>query len=104
MKCRPCEDYEEPMEKKEILDCLKQIKGWTYLESENAITKDFKFKGFLDAIDFTNKVAKIAEQENHHPYIHVKYNKVAIFLKTFAIHGLSENDFILAAKIDEIKV
>ena len=60
------------------------------------------FKNFVEAMAFINKVADIAEEERHHPDIHISYNKVQLTLTTHAIHGLSENDFILAAKIDSL--
>jgi 4a-hydroxytetrahydrobiopterin dehydratase len=62
--------------------------------------KEFKFVDFIGAINFVNLVADIAEEEGHHPDIHIFYNKVRLELSTHAIGGLSENDFILAAKID----
>lgn len=68
------------------------------------IYKEFKFKDFIGAINFVNLVADIAEMEGHHPDIHINYNKVLLELWTHAIGGLSENDFILAAKIDAHKV
>jgi len=64
--------------------------------------KEFKFKDFKEAMDFVNKVAKIAEEENHHPNILINYSKVYIDIWTHSIDGLHENDFILAAKIDTI--
>jgi 4a-hydroxytetrahydrobiopterin dehydratase len=64
----------------------------------------FAFKDFKDSIDFVNKVAEIANEQDHHPDIHIYYNKVRIELTTHKIKGLSENDFILAAKINSINV
>ena len=64
--------------------------------------KKFKFKNFLEAMKFVNKVAEIAENEGHHPDFCVHYNKVEIEIWTHAINGLSENDFIVAAKIDKV--
>lgn len=68
----------------------------------NKISKEFKFKDFIGAINFVDNVAGIAEEEGHHPDIYIFYNKVLIELSTHSIGGLSENDFILAAKIDNI--
>lgn len=69
---------------------------------EDKIEREFKFKDFKEAMVFVNKVAEIAEGEGHHPDMEIKYNKVEIELSTHAIHGLSENDFIVAAKIDKL--
>lgn len=74
--------------------------GWEM--EEDAIKRKFKFKDFKAAMTFVNRVAEIAESENHHPDIKISYNKVKIKLSTHAIKGLSENDFIVAAKIDKL--
>lgn len=75
------------------------IKGW--VQNKNlSITKEFKFKDFKEAIAFVNKIAEIAESEGHHPDICVFYNKVKLTLFTHSAKGLTEKDFILAAKID----
>lgn len=90
------------LNEEEIKDYLSQLKeGWEFLES-NKITKEFKFEEFVKAMEFVNKVASIAEEEGHHPDIAIHYNKVDITLWTHFINGLSENDFIMAAKIDHI--
>jgi 4a-hydroxytetrahydrobiopterin dehydratase len=101
-RCLPCEGYEKPLEIGEILSYLKQIKGWDLVENKK-IKKNFQFRNFKEAINFVNKVAKVAEKEKHHPDIYIFYKKVTIELSTHAISGLSENDFIMAAKIDKIK-
>jgi 4a-hydroxytetrahydrobiopterin dehydratase len=99
-KCVPCEGGVPPLGKEKIKEYLSQLKSrWEVLEDKK-IRKEFKFSGFPEAISFVNKVAKIAEQENHHPDIHIFYRKVVIELWTHAVGGLSENDFILAAKIE----
>ena len=100
-KCRACEGWEKPFTKKEAQECLKQVKNW-FLK-DNEIEKEFKFKDFKEALGFINKVGDIAEEEGHHPDINLhSYKKVKIILSTHAIKGLSENDFILAAKIDKL--
>lgn len=85
----------------EIKDYLSQLKNWEFLET-NKITKEFKFNDFVKAIEFVNKIAVIAEEEGHHPDIAIYYNKVEITLWTHFVNGLSENDFIMAAKIEQI--
>ena len=77
------------------------LERWEFLET-NKIAKDFKFEDFVKAMNFVNKVADIAEKEGHHPDITIHYNKVEITLWSHFINGLSINDFILAAKIDNI--
>ena len=84
----------------EIQNQLLKLNDWS-LEA-NSISKNFSFASFSKAMEFVNKVANIAEQEGHHPDISIHWNIVEIELWTHAIKGLSENDFILAAKIDEI--
>lgn len=98
-KCIPCEGGTPPMEKEKIEEYLQEVAGWELKESK-LILKTFSFKSFKEAIDFVNQVATIAEQEQHHPDIHIHYRKVTLELTTHAIHGLSENDFIMASKID----
>ncbi|OGK16685.1 hypothetical protein A2774_00085 [Candidatus Roizmanbacteria bacterium RIFCSPHIGHO2_01_FULL_39_12c] len=101
-KCIPCEGYESPMIEVEIKDYLKEMKNdWTVIENKK-IAYIFKFKTFKEAIEFVNQVAKLAESEDHHPNIHILYDKVKIVLSTHSVGGLSENDFILAAKIENL--
>lgn len=100
-KCKPCEGDAKPLTSNQFLPHLKQIAGWKVAQDKQ-IEKDFKFKDFKEALDFVNKVGGIAESEGHHPDIFLHgWNKVKITLSTHAIKGLSLNDFILAAKIDE---
>lgn len=89
-----------PMEREEAQDYVDESHGWTLDKDAKKISKEYKFKDFIGAINFVERVADLAEMEGHHPDIHVYYNKVVLELSTHAIGGLSENDFILAAKID----
>ena len=100
-KCKPCEGGVPPLTEEQTNNLLKQIPSWTIKDGH--VFKQFKFKDFKEAMAFVNKVAGIAEQENHHPDITISYSQVSIGLWTHAINGLSENDFILPAKIDDIK-
>ncbi len=112
-KCVPCEGGAKPLDPLEIGKYMSQVSGWGLSESEKPnlqkfgmdakISKEFKFKDFIGAINFVNNISEIAESEGHHPDIHIHYNKVLLELDTHAIGGLSENDFILAAKIDAHK-
>jgi 4a-hydroxytetrahydrobiopterin dehydratase len=100
--CVPCEGGVDPLNPDRVPNYLKLVPGWTTADGKK-ITREFKFKDFKEAIAFVNKVADIAESESHHPDIHLFYNLVRLELSTHAIHGLHENDFVLAAKINEIK-
>ena len=99
-KCVPCEGGADLFSRAEAEEYLAETPGWEIVENGKKIKKEFKFKNFNEAIDFVDKVARIAESEGHHPDIHVFFNKVVVELWTHAISGLSENDFIVAAKIN----
>ena len=103
-KCVLCEGGVPPMDKWLAMGYLKEIPGWEILEEERKIKREFKFKDFRSAMAFANKVADLAEAEQHHPNFYIFYNRVTLELWTHAIGGLSENDFILAAKINNIGV
>ena len=101
-RCKPCKGETLPMSNEEANTLLNEITGWSLLDGH--LYKEFKFKDFMEAVGFVNKLAEIAEKEDHHPNITIQYNKVTIDLWTHAINGLSENDFILAAKMDHIRL
>lgn len=99
-KCVPCEAGTPPLEEGKINELLKETPTWQLKDGH--LHQKFKFKNFVEAIKFINSVAEIAEQEQHHPDFCVHYNRVEVEIWTHAIKGLSENDFIVAAKIDNI--
>jgi 4a-hydroxytetrahydrobiopterin dehydratase len=100
-KCVPCEDKSiKPLGREDAQDYLDEISGWTLDPKGIMIFKEYKFKDFIGAINFVERVADVAEMEEHHPDIHIYYNKVVLELSTHNIGGLSENDFIVAAKVD----
>jgi len=99
-RCVPCEAGTPPLKETEVNELLKEITNW--MLKNGHLYKKFKFKNFVEAMNFLNKVAELAEEENHHPDFSVHYNKVEFEIWTHAINGLSENDFILAAKINEL--
>ncbi len=100
--CIPCEGGTPPLEEKTVVELLTQVQGWS-ADRNKQITKDFKFKNFVEALQFVNQVGKIAESEGHHPDISLhNWRYVKITLATHAIGGLSENDFILASKVDKL--
>ena len=96
-KCVPCEGGMPPLEKLKVGELLKEVPTWELKDGH--LYKKFKFKNFAEAMKFINATAELAEQEGHHPDFSVHYNKVEIELWTHAVNGLSENDFIMAAKI-----
>ncbi len=101
-KCVACEGGVTPFDKEEALVLLRQIPGWEVSEDGKTISKKYIFKDFKEALGFVNKVGLLAESEGHHPDIHMTdYKNVCIDLSTHAINGLSNNDFIMAAKIDK---
>lgn len=101
--CVPCQGGVPPLESDEVEEMLTEVQGWDLLGgSPPKIQKKFKFKDFTEALDFVNEVGELAEEEGHHPDIEISYNEVTLQLYTHAIDGLHENDFIVAAKIDEL--
>ena len=104
-KCAPCEGGVVPFNISEIHKYQKKVDGWDVIKGEKSIyflEKKFIFKNFLESQKFVNEVGKISEEENHQPDIYFGWGYAKIHITTHAIEGLSENDFILAAKIDEI--
>ena len=106
-KCKPCEGGVLPFDINEIHKYQKKVDGWDIVQNKDKIytlEKKFIFKNFLESQNFINEVGKISEIEGHHPDILFGWGYAKINITTHAIEGLSENDFILAAKIDKINV
>ena len=104
-KCIPCEGGVIAFDISEIHKYQKKVDGWNIIKKNNNIyflEKNFQFKNFLQSQNFINKVGKISESEYHHPDILFGWGYAKVSITTHAIEGLSENDFILAAKIDQI--
>ena len=104
-KCIPCEGGAIPFDISEIHKYQKKVDDWDILKDEKKIFylyKNYKFKNFLESQSFINKVGEISENEGHHPDILFGWGYAEIKITTHAIEGLSENDFILAAKIDQL--
>ena len=104
-KCAPCEGTTSPFDISEIHKYQKKIDGWDVNKSNKEIfflEKNFIFKNFVNSQNFVNKVSNISENEGHHPDISFGWGYAKTAITTHAIEGLSENDFILAAKIDQI--
>lgn len=101
-KCTPCRGGVPPLAGEELRKYCEELGGGWSVADGLRIEKEFKFKDFREALDFTNAVGVLAEEEGHHPDICLSWGKVRIVLTTHKIHGLSGNDFILAAKIDAL--
>ena len=102
-KCVPCKGGVPPLKGEALQTLQRQVEGWNVVE-EHHLFKNFKFPDFSKALDFVNKVGAIAEEQGHHPVITLAWGKAEITIYTHKINGLTESDFILAAKIDTIKM
>ena len=101
-KCQACSGNTPKFDEKQISDNLSKLNSWSVNDEQKMIYKKFNFKTFKQALNFTNKVGDIADLEGHHPDISLGWGYSLVMLHTHAIQGLSINDFIIAAKIDEI--
>ena len=102
-KCEPCEGGVKPLTRAESLVLLKNLSDWKISENSKSIYREYVMKNFLSAVDLVRGIAQIAESENHHPDFHLTgYRNFKVELSTHAIGGLSENDFIVAAKIEQL--
>lgn len=101
--CVPCQGGIPPLKGEKLRELHDQLRNQWSVIDEHHLKKEFSFPDFQKALDFTVKVGEIAEREGHHPDINLAYGKVDITIFTHKIDGLSESDFILAAKIDELK-
>tara|TARA_B100001939_G_scaffold89963_1_gene77064 strand:- start:344 stop:676 length:333 start_codon:yes stop_codon:yes gene_type:complete len=101
-KCQACSGNTPKFDEKQISDNLSKLNSWSVNDEQKMIYKKFNFKTFKQALNFTNKVGEIADLEGHHPDISLGWGYSLVMLHTHAIQGLSINDFIIAAKIDEI--
>lgn len=101
-KCIPCEGGTEALKRDKIDEYKKAINPEWEVIDDKALKRRFKFPSFKKAIEFVNKVADLAESEDHHPDFKINYKNVTLTLTTHAIGGLSENDFIIAAKIESL--
>jgi 4a-hydroxytetrahydrobiopterin dehydratase len=100
-KCVPCSGGTQPLKGDQLTSYARQAPEWTVAE-EHHLTRTFRFKNFADALGFVNKVGALAEEQNHHPDIYLAWGQATISIWTHKINGLTESDFILAAKIDAI--
>ena len=104
-KCAPCEGGIPPLSRAEAEDQVRHVEGWSLVQDGQRIRRNWTVRNFMAGVEFFNKVAALSEDEGHHPDLHLEgYRQVAVELWTHAIGGLSENDFILAAKINQIPI
>ncbi len=85
----------------EIKSYLEELAGWS-VDDENKLTKSFEFKNFVQAVDLVNRITEVAEAQDHHPDLYVRWGEVRVYLWTHSIDGLHDSDFIMAAKIDRL--
>ncbi|MEE8199890.1 MAG: 4a-hydroxytetrahydrobiopterin dehydratase [Candidatus Acidoferrales bacterium] len=100
-QCVPCRGGVPPLKGPALAELQKQVQDWTVVE-EHHLVKTFKFPDFRKALEFTNRVGELAEEQGHHPDLLLAWGKVEVTLWTHAVNGLSESDFIMAAKIDRL--
>lgn len=103
-RCLPCEGIGRSMTLGEIAENFKSVPGWELCEDKKSIQRNFIFKNFIQAVDMINLIKNIAEEENHHPDLHLtSYKNLRVVLYTHSLDGISENDFILASKINQLR-
>ena len=102
-KCEPCESGTGALKGDELRKIYGQLDGGWTLVNEHHLEKEFRFKDFVEALGFVNRLGEVAEQEGHHPDLFLTWGKVKVTLWTHSVGGLSENDFILAAKADQVR-
>ncbi|PJE58152.1 MAG: 4a-hydroxytetrahydrobiopterin dehydratase [Candidatus Portnoybacteria bacterium CG10_big_fil_rev_8_21_14_0_10_36_7] len=104
--CIPCEQGGDPMNASQISNYTSQVPQWEVIDKENVakLMRKFKFKNFIEAISFADKVGALAEKNGHHPKLIVEWGKVTVFWWTHAVGGLHRNDFIMAAKTDDLSI
>ncbi len=103
-KCVSCRSDEPPMAEAQVYQYMPQIPDWKVVEidGEKRLQRVFTFKDFAQALAFTDKVGAIAEQEDHHPMLITEWGKVTVYWWTHKIRGLHQNDFVMAARTDQL--
>jgi 4a-hydroxytetrahydrobiopterin dehydratase len=103
MKCVACRGGEPTLDDTQIQDLMPQVPGWQVIDEQvKKLARTYKFKNFIEALKFTNQVGELAEEQDHHPLLQTEWGKVEVVWWTHKIHGLHKNDFIMAAKTDQI--
>ncbi|MCK5718803.1 MAG: 4a-hydroxytetrahydrobiopterin dehydratase [Thiomargarita sp.] len=103
-RCKPCEGGIEPLTSKVANNLLKELENWQSNQDNSQISRSYTFNNYYETIAFVNAIAWVSHQEDHHPDLEVSYNRCIVRYSTHAIKGLSENDFICAAKINELLI
>ena len=101
-ECAPCRGGEPPLKGEDLRKMAQQLKGGWNVVDEHHLEKEYRFKDFREALNFTNKAGELAEAQGHHPDIYLAWGKVRFTIWTHKIDGLTESDFIMAAKIDDL--
>lgn len=99
--CVPCKGGTPPLRLEQIQPLLAQLEGWR-VEDSKKLLKSYKFKNFVEAVRFVNALTPVAEDQGHHPDLYVRWGEVRAYLWTHSIDGLTESDFIMAAKLDRV--
>jgi 4a-hydroxytetrahydrobiopterin dehydratase len=103
--CTSCEGGVPPLAAEQVRQLSKEVPGWTLTVDSQRLRREWRVKDFVTGLDFFQRIGALAEEEGHHPDLHLSgYRNVAIEIWTHAVNGLTENDFILAAKIDKLPV
>jgi 4a-hydroxytetrahydrobiopterin dehydratase len=100
-RCIPCAGGVPPLTSAQFAPLLAQLSGWD-VDDDRKLVKTFRFKNFVEAVEFVNAVMPVAEAENHHPDLHIGWGQARVELWTHKINGLSDADFVMAAKIDRV--
>jgi 4a-hydroxytetrahydrobiopterin dehydratase len=101
-ECVPCKGGVPPLKGPELASVKSKLNGGWQVINEHHLEKEYSFKDFRQALDFTNKVGELAESQGHHPDIYLTWGKVKLTIWTHKINGLTESDFVLAAKADKL--
>lgn len=101
-KCQPCRGGVPPLKGDALAKMMQELGGDWSLVDEHHLEKAYAFSSWRDAVAFANRVADIADEQDHHPDIHLSYGKVKVVIWTHKIDGLTESDFVFAAKVDEV--
>ena len=99
--CVPCRGDVPPLKGTELEEMIRQVPGWEAVD-EHHLRREFRFRNFREALDFVNRVGELAEEQAHHPNIELRWGRVGLTIFTHKIDGLTESDFILAAKVDRL--
>lgn len=102
-ECVPCKGGVPPLKGNDLSKLRAELNPDWQVAKEHHLEREFKFKDFREALDFTNQVGELAEEQGHHPDIYLSWGKVKVTIWTHKIDGLTESDFVLAAKIDKLE-